>query len=667
MLRKLLTRAFAPRAGVDLGAAYAFLERNELDGARARADELLRAAPDDHAVRLFAARVAYREDRFERAVALLRETAARDDADIEALHLAAVCCVRAGRPGEALQPLGRALEREFGLAPGDHPGRLRALIELVWQAPLERWKHRLAAFSQHAWLLAHAGALRGAGPDLAAEVARRDPVSLAPARAEDAVYATLRLLDCRSGADPEWIEALVSRLMLPWMRRAVETGRFGLALLLETQAYGAYVVQSESESRFRHAFALWSDLMRAAGRAAGSQLAPLPPTARAGAPRIAFFLHSGALLAHTRALFEFLDALRMLEPRPLTPLVFHRGAASPELRARAAAAGAECRSLAAAAEDASSEDFAALLALRRHAAEGRIDAVVWVSVATHMAFAFAMRVAPVQIWWALKYHGLEFPEIDGYVTSGGAGSTKRIGARLWRSAPLAAGRWHDPALAPRAAEIRARHGRYELLFASIGREEKLNSEPFLAAVAEVLHACPRAGFLWTGRERLAAIEARLEAHGVAERCHHVGWVDTRLYAQVMDVFLDSFPFPCAFTLYEAMAAARPVVVYASAESAETGLHGMLSPLLAGEAGSAREQERARALFAAGPQPLYFCARSPAEYVAAAVRLARDPELRREAGEANRRFVAEFLSDRAAMARTLATHLVELVDAAAPRP
>jgi len=271
-----------------------------------------------------------------------------------------------------------------------------------------------------------------------------------------------------------------------------------------------------------------------------------------------------------------------------------------------------------------------------------------------------MRVAPVQIWWALKYHSLAFPEIDGRLTAASAGATKRVAGTLWRSAPLAADDWFRPELAPAAAQLRARYAQHELLFACFGREEKLNSAPFLEAVAQVLQACPHAGFLWTGRERLASIETRLQALGVGARCHFVGWVDTKLYAQVIDVFLDSFPFPCAFTLYEAMAAGKAVVTFASAESAETGLNGLLGPLLAGESGTPEEQARARVIYGDEPHALFFCADRPERYVELAVKLAADPSLRRAAGEANRAFVQQFLSDRERMARIVAGHLLELM-------
>jgi thioredoxin-like negative regulator of GroEL len=117
---------------------------------------------------------------------------------------------------------------------------------------------------------------------------------------------------------------------------------------------------------------------------------------------------------------------------------------------------------------------------------------------------------------------------------------------------------------------------------------------------------------------------------------------------------------CLLHANRKMAAGKPVLTYASAEAAETGLHGMLSPLLAGESGSPEGQARAREIYQPGGESLYFCAADPAQYAELAVRLTRDAQLRRAAGEANRRFVAEFLSDRGRTARTLATHLVELI-------
>src|SRR6185436_14508130 len=104
--------------------------------------------------------------------------------------------------------------------------------------------------------------------------------------------------------------------------------------------------------------------------------------------------------------------------------------------------------------------------------------------------------------------------------------------------------WLAPEKAPAAREVRASLGARGPVYGSFGREEKLNSPAFLDAVVAILRRVPGAVFLWTGRVQHPEIQKRFEAAGVAARCRFIGWVDTKLYAQVIDVFLDSFPFPC---------------------------------------------------------------------------------------------------------------------------
>lgn len=566
----------------------------------------------------------------------------------------------------AVDAMAEALRKEFGLAAGDDLATAMAITDLLWREPSLRWWHRLEAIERIGRHFSRAGGYGRWGTAFLQYVARYDPARLAAGDDENTVIATLYLLqfDKRSAA---WAEQIFEVLVLPWMRSALAADRFRVGLMLETHAYVHYVLREENEERFRRSFQLWTDDMRSAGARAAKALARLPSPEGKGAPGIAFYLQSGGVLAHTQLLLDFLEAHAAFERPMIRAFVFLRGRAEPELASRLNAIGVPFCELETLAGTGHAAYFDSLLAMRRRIAEERITAAVWVSAAVHMAFAFSMRIAPVQIWWALKYHSLHFPEIDGYLTSGSAGSTKKIGGRVWRSTPLAARDWHRPELAGAASVERSRFAQHRVLFGTFGREAKLNSPIFLGTVAEILRALPDAGFLWTGRERNPEIQSRLESLGVAQRCHYIGWVNTKLYAQVIDVFLDSFPFPCAYTLYESMAAARPSVHFASAEAEESGLHRMLAPLLAGEEGTPEEQLRARAIFSTGPGSLYLCATDTTQYVTHAVRLATDAQVRRAAGETNRRFIAEFLSDPAQVARNLATHLVEITLEARKRP
>jgi hypothetical protein len=64
--------------------------------------------------------------------------------------------------------------------------------------------------------------------------------------------------------------------------------------------------------------------------------------------------------------------------------------------------------------------------------------------------------------------------------------------------------------------------------------------------------------------------------------------------------------------------------------------------------------------------MFHCARDSRHYVELALALARDAAARRSAGEINRAFVRDFLSDRMKMAGVVGRHFVELIRTPRPR-
>ena len=73
-----------------------------------------------------------------------------------------------------------------------------------------------------------------------------------------------------------------------------------------------------------------------------------------------------------------------------------------------------------------------LLFLRNDIRERKINHIIWVSVELMMPLAFAIGIAPIQSWWSMKYHNLQFAEIDGYITGGSVNRFREIGDRAWR-------------------------------------------------------------------------------------------------------------------------------------------------------------------------------------------------------------------------------------------
>jgi hypothetical protein len=179
----------------------------------------------------------------------------------------------------------------------------------------------------------------------------------------------------------------------------------------------------------------------------------------------------------------------------------------------------------------------------------------------------------------------------------------------------------------------------------LARTEKINVPAFLDVVVEILRANPMAGYLWTGRERHGGIQAHFEAAKIADRTHFIGWVNTPLYAQVIDIFLETFPFGCGVTAMQALTVGTPLVSYAAPET-QFGMH-FFRPLA--EATPAAPEIK-RLLSGEGASGPLLYAQRPREYVDFANRLAREPDWRQSVGQAGRDYYQRYMSDSTRMSR-----------------
>jgi hypothetical protein len=643
-----------------LGTAQQHLDRNEVAQADAIARRVLNERPNHKLGLLLAASIATRKNDHRRAEYVLARVLQRDPKCVPALCMLGLLQRHLGDARKTLGHLLRGLQTEFGLGDGSPIEVWQTLVYGVeGAAPVALWRHRMREFEAIAWALHTVGHFAELNAVVHARLAEVDFGRMDPSEAGDRASALMVLAGFSKAAPWEWNHHLFENVILRWMKRCLETERYDAALHIEEVVLAAHVPQKETEAHFASTVGRWSDAMRAAGQKLSKQLPPLAARKPNPRPRIAFFAHRLTQLAHIRLLVDMLEGHAALAEPLFEPLIFGLRSQWDEATVRRLAnLGIEVKVANLGSRNAGAAD---LIGLRDTLGSRSVDAVVWVSFVHLMSFAFAMRVAPAQIWWAMKYHSLEMPEIDGYLAFGAvAGGTRLIGGRPWRAGPIAAEDWFDPQLTAEAAQVRSTFAQHPFLYGCFGREEKLNSASFLAAVSQILEAVPEAAFLWTGRTKNPDIQATFEKAGVADRCHFIGWVNTRLYAQVIDVFLDSFPFPCGYTLYEALAARKPAVLYASAEAAETGLRSFVEPVLAGEAGS-EDQSRARSIFTpAAGEDLYLCAADAAQYVDYAVRLGNEPSFRARAGAAGAEFVHHFMSDRKRLGRIYGEHIVAIV-------
>lgn len=103
-----------------------------------------------------------------------------------------------------------------------------------------------------------------------------------------------------------------------------------------------------------------------------------------------------------------------------------------------------------------------------------------------------------------------------------------------------------------------------VLFGTFGRLQKCAEEGFLTASASILRALPEAYLLFAGPaydNEEQVLRRQYQATGVLDRVRFLGPREDEVAAllRTIDVYLDTFPFPGAQSVLEAMWAGRPVV------------------------------------------------------------------------------------------------------------
>lgn len=406
-------------------------------------------------------------------------------------------------------------------------------------------------------------------------------------------------------------------------------------------------------------FAKYHGVMRHALIAAGERMSR-PYTRRSknildGEPmRVGFFMPTATLLAHSRNLLTYLDALKEFgsgksttDPLGLITIEPRVYTFAPPPSVDAAFSQAYSRH-----DVTHLGHYGSLLrhweALREAADTDELDAMVFVSVVQGMAFATSMGVAPKHIWWAHKWHGLDLPCLDGYIDACHpfVDGPLQIGDRTWRSTYTALPEMFDASKTEEAKKTRAGLP-VGTVFGWMGRTEKLTSE-YLTAVAQILERVPDSIFVYTGREEPAQIAEAIATAGLGDRIAFIGWVDTALWAQVIDVYLDAFPFQSGHCAYQAMAAAKPVIwLHDEQVAQEQSASGLIRDTW---------EQGARAIF--GDERPWCTA--PQEYVVRAASCAAEP-FRTGVGQQMRHWLERFMMDRPHMAQSVTRAILEIVD------
>lgn len=476
------------------------------------------------------------------------------------------------------------------------------------------------------------------------------------------IQAGLTFLGFKSSEPIERRAPLFEHVVLPLLQRMAQSGAAEPSLALEQIVYNDHIKALERPTHHRDIFAAIAEPMRNLGSAQAMRLPALTAPAAAGRPRIAFLLHNGHRLAHVEVLLYFLSGLAQCRDRPIDPVIYlFTDAGYLELAASCQKLGVETM-----VSDlpATAPLTARFERCRRQLAEAGASAAVFVSVPLHLEYLSAFKLAPVSIWWSMKFPLSNFPLLDGRVFYRLLFPGQvRIDGRIWHGGPL--GLETPPAPNPDdVARIRAKYAGGPIL-GTVAREEKIREPAYLDAVVRIMQAHPAASYLWTGRQALAEITDYFAAHGIADRCHFVGWVDPAIYCRVFDVFLETFPLTGLMSGW-AMEAGKAV-----ATAGPLGWLGTYFSALDDGSVPCDPDDRAQldAVFADVVDRLpCIWARDADELVALVTVLLGDDALRRDYRACCQRFMQRFLADSAGSALIQARFFAKIVkDTADARP
>ena len=465
--------------------------------------------------------------------------------------------------------------------------------------------------------------------------------------------------------DIYYSDAFFDYVVIPSLTHLAETKNTDELLCNESLIYNNYIRKIDSEAHFSKVYNQLIPIYENHGKNYTNEDLSFPfKKINTKLQLIGFFIHQASTLAHIETLLNFLDGYQKIEVRKFTPIIFVFAGFNEELDFMLKKLQIETIYIDKLCNEIYNKKMSSLekfLIVKSIIKNNNIKVLVFVSNVVNMAFAFAMRIAKIQVWWSMKYHIPFGNFIDIYLTGGAHGEISRnVNGINWLTAPGGIDNLFDKSKTIEANEMRANFPNDKIILGSFAREEKLNFTQFLEAVSLILEANPNTIFLWTGKTKQKDINNFFDSKNLSSRVIYIGWVDTKVYAQVIDIFLDPFPNPAGFTIYYAMAASV-ACVFGVIDNKSMGIQSSINPLFFNTSGNTLDQLRVQEIFNKdSSQSLYMIADNNEDYVFIASKLIRDKKFREKVGKANQLFMNEFFSSSIKMASGYAFHLNKLL-------
>ena len=215
--------------------------------------------------------------------------------------------------------------------------------------------------------------------------------------------------------------------------------------------------------------------------------------------------------------------------------------------------------------------FDKLKKYRRYCYMHDFDSICWVACVQNLSLYMGMQTCASQAYLSMKYHSIIMPTIQKYAGIGSSSVAFSFDTIDWfrgRAFPHLSLKSKDDEFCMSARQ------KFSITDSSfvIGcfvRSEKLHNLGYWRVIEELLSEFNKAVFVFASQDIPLNIQDYLSRSLFRDRIKHLGWVDTKTWCHVLDLYLDSFPRGSGNTMFEAIFAHVPCLIMDTPENRES--------------------------------------------------------------------------------------------------
>ena len=191
------------------------------------------------------------------------------------------------------------------------------------------------------------------------------------------------------------------------------------------------------------------------------------------------------------------------------------------------------------------------------------DSIVWVACVQNLGLFMGLKLAERQSYWSMKYHSIIMPSINGYAGLGFGGNSFEYDGIKWYR-----GRCFPRLDMPKKDNtfrnnVRRKYGMTDnsIAIGCFVRAEKLYSKEYFDELKEFMKSKKEIHYFLASQSKTEQVTRLMMDKDLKDRVHFLGWIDTKKYSQILDIYADVGPRGSGNTIFEAVMAGIPCLMF----------------------------------------------------------------------------------------------------------